>query len=1135
MAMRRMAISRAVWALAAADLARLSDRDLLERFACENDQAAFAEVVVRHRSMVEGVCNRSLTNAHDAEDCCQAVFLLLARKAGTVRWATSVANWLYAAARKVSRNSLVAAARRARHEHQAAVTMAASPVDLLSGRELLATLDEELENLSPRYREPLVLCCLEGLSRDEAAQRLGLPEATLKSRLERGRKKLADALSARGCSLGAALLAATAAGAARASSPKLLDSIMSSVLGAPSAHVAALLHQVALNGLLANLKRAAVALIGLIALGSAWAGLQPNPGQPQPAEQLPAAEAPDKDNPRDVAAAPAEHLDRLGDPLPADAVTRLGTNRFFSGEIHYQIAFSPDGGTICVVKPDGVTIFDAASGQQLQRLAGKPCINPMSLSPDGKHLALGKLEGVKDQPGCLQIWDLASGTVVRECRDTGFQQYLQVQYSADGKLLASYSSTNNTVYLWNPSTGKEIRRWRLDPGDHNLICLAFAPDSKTLIVGEKRMIHFCDTTTGKERQRIADHPKGEVNRIAASPDGRYLATNARVYEGAQLGPRWNKSDNTICLWDAGTAKLVREIEVAADAGTESAKRFHNNFWELMHFEFTPDSKQLITSSCDGVQRVWDVATGRKLRQWDASRVVTGFALSPGGKSLASMGGGNAVRLWDPATGKELREPPCHHQGVHFLALSPDGRTAATGGHDLEVYLWDTATGQRQHRLAAAQDTMDAIQFSSDGRTLITLGDLGKARVWDASEGNELRQFAMPVAGRWNQHLLSPDGKTWASDSKSGARPVLWDGATGKVRHGLDGDGLTGALGFSPDSGILYSWGADKKVRIWDVAAGKKLREFAAGKKSEEFDPNFYLTYRGCFSPDGNWFTFGNEGQALAMFDMATGTAVRRFDLPGLRDSRPSLAYSPNSRILAVGDSDGIIHLLEMATGKVRRRLTGHRGGISALLFFADGKRLISGSIDTTALIWDLTGRPGAKTKPLSAADLDVCWRDLGGDNAEAADRAIRRLAASPAEALPYLEKKLQPPPEPQRMAQLIADLDSDEFAVRDRAFKELEKHGAAAVAAYHKALTGITSAEVRQRLQTLLKKLEQPRWALSLERLRMVRALEAIELAGAPDARHLLRKLAGDIPEAFLTREAKAIAERLEQNSVPKP
>src|SRR4051812_22626969 len=222
MAHRPPTMARVVRALAA-EPAALSDRDLLARFVADGDQAAFAAVAARHSGMVFGVCRRTLPRAADAEDACQAVFLLLAEKAARIRWQAWAAGWLYRAARGVARTARVAAERRARRESRAAVPESVAPADAMTGRELAAILDEELGRLPPRYRDPLVLCCLEGLTQDEAAGRLGVPVETLRSQLKRGRKRLADSLSARGCELGIALLAA-AASAAGASAPKLVKS-----------------------------------------------------------------------------------------------------------------------------------------------------------------------------------------------------------------------------------------------------------------------------------------------------------------------------------------------------------------------------------------------------------------------------------------------------------------------------------------------------------------------------------------------------------------------------------------------------------------------------------------------------------------------------------------------------------------------------------------------------------------------------------------------------------------------------------------------------------------------------------------------------------------------------------------------
>jgi RNA polymerase sigma factor (sigma-70 family) len=242
-----------------------TDRELLARYA-GGDQAAFAALVRRHTGMVLGVCRRALPTLQDAEDACQAAFLVLARKANQ-RWQPSVANWLYTVARRVAAKANRTAERRARREVRAARPAGASPLDQMTGREAFAALDEELDRLPPIYREPLVLCYLQGLTRDEAAARLRVPPNTLKSQLDRGRKKLGDALTRRGVVMGAGLLAVLATSPAGASPSRLAESVLAAASGKPSPAVAALAEGVAVNGLLNKSLLVVLALVGAAALG----------------------------------------------------------------------------------------------------------------------------------------------------------------------------------------------------------------------------------------------------------------------------------------------------------------------------------------------------------------------------------------------------------------------------------------------------------------------------------------------------------------------------------------------------------------------------------------------------------------------------------------------------------------------------------------------------------------------------------------------------------------------------------------------------------------------------------------------------------------------------------------------------
>ncbi len=1109
-----------------------TDAELLARYA-RGEQAAFVGLVTRYSGLVWSVGRRIVQRQQDREDVFQATFLALSRKCNSLKKECTLAPWLYTVTARLALNI-----NRARKQESYLLEMAepatlADPVVEASGRELAQAFDEEMERLPPKYRDAVVLCCLEGMSRDEAAAMVGSTLGAMKNRLERGRKLLKKRLERRGIAVPTTLLLV---GLTNRVAPAAVCAAACRVYETDSPAVVALASKAIAGSTMMKTIIVSVAL-GLTAVGIGVGGSVVADPEPEPKASQAAAVAETRQPVKEDEAEQAKpRLDQRGDPLPPDAVTRLGTTRFFCGYSAMHLAFAQDGGKILAAGGGGALILDAMSGKHLHRVstgAAKRSLESASLSPDGKLLALGG-HGWSGESPCIQIWEVATGKILHECQDAGRQQYLGVRFSPDGKTLAAYSFPSKTLYLWDPATGKEISRWHCS-GFGNSV--AFSPDSKTLIAGDQRTIHFWDAVTGKEMRTISDHPGACIYRLVLARDGKTLATQALVEEPKIAVPY--QYEKHVYLWDTATGKMIRQIEVVGDAGTRCAKAEPKRISEINHFDFSPDGKSLTTAGGDGVLRVWDVATGKELRRLDTSAWIYAFAFSPDGKTLASVGDGNTVRLWDASTGKEMREHPSHRNGFVDLTLSPDGRTlASVGGNfrswgvdqDAEVRLWDMSTGRQLHRLTAARGDVYAPRFSRDGRTLTTLGDDEKCRIWEVATGKELRQLPAPFKGRGWRQALSPNRRTWATSFFDGG-VVLWDASTGKVRQALNEK--ADSLAFSPDGEILYTWSRDEKVRLWGVGTGNMLREFAASAR-RGFRP-------GSFSPDGNWFACEGEEQELLLFDLATGNVLRRIKSSAKQGDFTTFAFSPDGRTLAVGDAEGNIHLAELASGKFRRRLTGGQGSITALLFSADGNRLISGSSDTTALVWDLTGRQSAKPKPLQAVELEFCWAHLADEDAEAAYQSIRRLASSPTDSLPYLEKKLQPTAsaDAKRVAELIHDLDSDNFAVRDQAFKDLVKLGETATATCRKSLVGETSAERRNRLEALLEKLklvqEQNRRSPTMQQLRILRAMEVLECAGTPKARQLLERLAGGTAEAFMTREAKAAAERLASQPIMRP
>jgi hypothetical protein len=302
-----------------------------------------------------------------------------------------------------------------------------------------------------------------------------------------------------------------------------------------------------------------------------------------------------------------------------------------------------------------------------------------------------------------------------------------------------------------------------------------------------------------------------------------------------------------------------------------------------------------------------------------------------------------------------------------------------------------------------------------------------------------------------------------------------------------------------------------------------------------------------YAPDGRSVLLAGYEGSLSLWDLTTGKLVRQlttFDLSRVQAMAPQVlndpyfaanpfsrtraVLSPDGRTVAAYGLDGVVRVLETSTGAERCRFDGHEGAVTALAFSSDGKTLATASTDTTALLWDVT-RPTkeAPRATLTAAEVEGLWADLGSEDGGKAYRALLALAAAPKQAVPFLNKQLKPAeaPDTKTIPGLIADLDSDEYAVRKKAEEELQKLGEIALPALKKLLEEKPPLDVARRVEAILRELDTA--ALTPEQVRDLRAVEALEHAGTAEARQVLEVLARGAPEGRLTQDARAALGRL--------
>jgi RNA polymerase sigma factor (sigma-70 family) len=1072
---------------------QLVDGPLLARFVRHRDETSFAELVRRHGPLVLGVARRRLTDQHAAEDVFQATFLALARQAARRTRRGPLAVWLYTVASRLARKEQARAARRA--DLAALPPTGAAPVDPLtevSARELLQIVDDELARMPERYRLPVLLCGLEGLARDEAAARLGWSLGAFRGRLERGRDLLRERLTKRGLTVPAVFVVGLIATPARAVPPGLVAATCRAVMTLPTPTMA----------LAPTL---AVAAGILLALGGAGVALLPGGRQDPPPPAGPPARPPQL-------AEPAPRVDHEGVPLPPGVLARLGSSRMrHSGEVH-TVTFAPDGRSLASTGPDGVRVWDTATGRLVRQFPGTPH-RPMAtrFAAGGRELlVLRGDDPVRKTPGAIHRFDLTTGKELSrtELKAEGVGYSLTIFPSGQRFAVcwidpAAAGPGRSRVHIHDAAAGREALRIPVE--GIGARCLDFAPGDRTLAVADIRdTLRLRDTATGRLTGELKHEGVKSVFAVF-SADGSTLATIAAADRDQ---PR------TVELWDVA----ARTVRLRLPLPEPDA--FHTH-----HVAISADGKFLATCSQADVVLLWDAATGREVRRFRCWPSVVATAFAPDGRTLAAASGNGTITLWDVVTGRLLPASADPIVGVYDLRYLDGGRRLVGAADGLVT--WDPVTGRPAAPLPPLTSEPEFAALSPNGRLIVGRA-AGAIHVWDAATGREVQVLRSAKPFVWADRFGFTDTRLVATDT--GRVMHLFDLTSGRLLRSVPaGVEWVNPLAVSPDGKWLafadrYARaGADNAIRVWDLAELREVRR---------------LTLRSlavlalAFSPDGRRLaSAGGEWQAdnshghVQQWDVDTGRELRACN--GHTGPVQCLAWAADGRTLATGSEDARVRIWESATGDERLRFTGHAGQISAVAFAPDGRTLAASSPEAPVYVWDVFGSSEFAGRAPTAVDLEQAWAALAGADAKAAFNAIRRLVAAPGPAIAFLRDRLPPAAAVDRklVQELVRRLDASRFAERQAAAQELEQLADRAADPLRAGVKGAASAEVRQTLQRILDRLD----AGTPGTLRAIRSVEILEHIATPAARAHLTALAGGAAGAELTRAASNALKRMEK------
>jgi WD40 repeat protein len=823
---------------------------------------------------------------------------------------------------------------------------------------------------------------------------------------------------------------------------------------------------------------------------------------------------------------------------------------------------SPDGKYVAGIGDSHVTICERETGIQVARMRDDDGIATLlAFAPSGRVLACGTVFGR------LVLREIPSGKVLQKVPlpEDNVHRLQGFSFSGDGRLVAIGLDTaqpTGKAFVCEVATGKPIATVELLQKEK--CATALSPDGKWLATWgaglfaksrdeaeAARTIQLWDLPAGTERQRIKLERVGFAACVTFTPDSK-----AVVIDDGQ---------GFVHFFDVESGKKLRHFGGRGGIAPDN-------------LQFSPDGHLLVSAGSDGTVRVWEAATGERIKlppYPEAKGISFSFAEK---KQLIALGViSKSMIWWEPTTGKRPKASPGHYGPVIGVAFTVDGKLVRSASLDGGVVSWDRTTGKRVHETTLpARLSMRSLTLSGDARFGMTnsFGFPPGCQFWDLAKGDAVRLIPQNsgdvlyerVAFAANGRRLAAVGEEFLGRAKNGAKTAarnvidIWgtgSEANGKpdrielpgtdrfikvVRLACSSDGSRVAVATSKfDPGNLKS---KMPILVFDSTTGKQVFSVdGASVPLEHLDQDHDCSI--AFSPDSKLFAFPSANQQVTVVGCHAGAQVRQLELDDRAATVTAVAFSPDGRILAVAsrgerklDSDANerapaqarLDVWEIASGQLRTRfIGGHIGGISSLAFSPDSVTLASGGEDTLVFLWDAGGLFGAARTMLTAKEVKSAWASLGLPDARAAFRAQCLLIQSPAEATAFLQASLKPTKAPtideMQVQQWLANLNSDDFVARTQAHEGLDRLGPFAEPALRKAQASSGSLEQRRRIEQLLGKLE--RRNLSREELQAIRAIEVLERIGTQEARALVHELATGALISLQTRHAASAAARM--------
>lgn len=696
------------------------------------------------------------------------------------------------------------------------------------------------------------------------------------------------------------------------------------------------------------------------------------------------------------------------------------------------LAFTPDSNSLIAGLADNsIRIYSIADGKEIRNIAGHGgAINSVTITPKGDLLSASADQTVR-------LWNPSDGAAKGQFKLGG--PIIGVSLTRDSSKLASASG--KTVQLLNLADGKVSTF--TTPAE--ITSVAIHPDGQRLAVGGTDGRVRLYEPSGRLIESFAH--TGPVVALAYHPDGKRLVSAS----ADQTVRVWSPAANWVSLQPSPARALIlhpnqqRFYTAAADGqirafttgdGKEQ-RAFAAHTGGVAHLSIRNDGTQLASVGEDKTAKVWQPDEGKLLTTVNLRESASQVALSPSGARLAvatQKANAPRVRVYEVSSGREMQTLTDFAGSVRALHYAADNRTIYVGGDDKLITLADTNVATA---IVAHAGGANCVSFHPNGAQLFTGGQDKTARYWSLGDAKQLKQFG-PFDAPVRAIAVSKDSQVIA----------IAEGKNVRVRQIGDDKELAllthpdevQSVAFSPDSTKLLTGCNDKVARVWDVAkqvvwqsvqTANPVRAVAYHPSANLFTTSGEGKSAALVSlevtavvavgapvraleltPNGSHVLVGGDGKLVKMLNTANGNEERTF--AGSESTVSALAVNKNGQLLAVGNSEGKIHLHNLANSEIVGTILAG-GAVERLTFHPSLPVLVGATKAKTVAVWNIAFQPGqplpsefgqvvqqfSHSEAVEAMALSPDGVQIYAGGAEKSLRVWRLAANTPTKSLPH--------------------------------------------------------------------------------------------------------------------------------------